>query len=72
MNDTPPLLEVGLELAAPERIVWQPEIGQNGRGSGVRDLFNGWIKGFLHHNGCSRVVLYRRYHDGCRCCEYSR
>ena len=46
-NDTPPLLEVGLELAAPE-IVWQPEIGQDGQGSGVRDLFNGWIKGFLH------------------------
>ena len=46
-NETPPLLEVSLELVAPD-IVWQPEIGQDGNGTGVRDLFNSWIKGFLH------------------------
>lgn len=46
-NETPPLIEVGLELIAPE-IAWQPEIGQDGQGGGVRDMFNSWIKGFLH------------------------
>lgn len=45
--ETPPLIEVGLELIAPE-IAWQPEIGQDGQGGGVRDMFNSWIKGFLH------------------------
>lgn len=45
--ETPPLIEVGLELVAPD-IAWQPEIGQDGQGGGVRDMFNSWIKSFLH------------------------
>jgi dynein heavy chain len=46
-NETPPLLEVALELAAPD-LVWQPEIGTSPSGTGVRDMFEGWIAGFLH------------------------
>ena len=46
-NETAPLLEVNLELETPD-IVWKPEIGQDSGGGGVRDMFNSWIKGFLH------------------------
>mmetsp|Transcript_25005 Transcript_25005/g.85566 ORF Transcript_25005/g.85566 Transcript_25005/m.85566 type:complete len:4525 (+) Transcript_25005:136-13710(+) len=46
-NETAPLLEVSLELIAPE-IVWVPEVGEGSAGDGVRDLFNSWIKAFLH------------------------
>ncbi len=46
-NETPPLLEVALELAVPN-LVWQPEVGCAPNGSGVRDMFEGWIAGFMH------------------------
>jgi dynein heavy chain len=46
-NETPPLLEVALELAAPD-LVWQPEIGAASGGGGVRDMFENWIAGFLY------------------------
>ena len=45
-NETPPLLEVALELAAPD-LIWQPEVGTAPNGSGVRDMFESWITGFL-------------------------
>ena len=45
-NESPPLLEVALELAAPE-LIWQPEIGSSPSGNGVRDMLEGWISGFL-------------------------
>lgn len=55
-HETPPLLEVALELVAPD-IVWQPEIGttntgESGEGgphnhAGVRDAFDSWIAGFM-------------------------
>ena len=38
-NETVPLLQINLELVAPD-IQWQPEIGQLSDGSGVRDQFN--------------------------------
>jgi len=46
-HETPPLLEIALELAAPD-IVWQPEIGASTLGTaGVRDVFDSWVDGFL-------------------------
>ena len=46
-SEGPPLLEIGLELAAPE-VVWQPELGSSPAKGGVRDMFDAWIAGFLH------------------------
>eukprot|EP00232_Nephroselmis_pyriformis_P019075 CAMPEP_0182900652 /NCGR_PEP_ID=MMETSP0034_2-20130328/28990_1 /TAXON_ID=156128 /ORGANISM="Nephroselmis pyriformis, Strain CCMP717" /LENGTH=4527 /DNA_ID=CAMNT_0025034901 /DNA_START=131 /DNA_END=13711 /DNA_ORIENTATION=+ len=46
-NETAPLLEIELELVAPD-ILWKPDVGLSGRGTGVRDMFNGWLKGFLN------------------------
>lgn len=46
-NETPPLLEITLELAAPD-IVWQPELGASGGANGVRDMFDSWVAGFMH------------------------
>ncbi|KAK9808985.1 hypothetical protein WJX72_007373 [[Myrmecia] bisecta] len=45
-NEIAPLLEIGLELAAPD-IVWNPELGANTANTGVRDMFNAWLKSFL-------------------------
>eukprot|EP00854_Cymbomonas_tetramitiformis_P010885 gene10885-12880_t len=45
-NETQPLLEISLELVAPE-VVWVPEIGLAAGGAGVRDMFNGWVKSFV-------------------------
>ena len=42
-----PLLEISLELAAPN-IVWRPDVGESGSGGGVRDMFNSWLKDFLN------------------------
>eukprot|EP00898_Chlorokybus_atmophyticus_P007698 jgi/Chlat1/792/Chrsp104S01257 len=46
-NEGSPLLEVRLELVAPE-ILWHPDIGESGAsGGGIRDLVNAWLKGFI-------------------------
>ena len=44
-NETAPLIEVSLELVAPD-ITWSPEVGASGdaRNPGTRDYFNGWIE----------------------------
>ena len=46
-NETAPLIEVSLELVAPD-IRWSPEVGESGDSAhpGTRDYFNGWIGGF--------------------------
>ena len=44
-NEAAPLVEVRLELVAPE-IQWSPEVGPSAAGDGVRDHFNGWVSGF--------------------------
>jgi dynein heavy chain len=44
-NEAAPLLEIQLELVAPD-IIWKPELGCAG-GDGVRDMFNSWLKNFL-------------------------
>lgn len=43
-----PLLEIQLELEAPET-VWVPELGAGvaGRNGSVRNMFNLWLKSFL-------------------------
>ena len=48
-NETAPLIEVSLELVAPE-IRWSPEVGESGDASnpGTRDYFNSWIGGFTN------------------------
>ena len=48
-NETAPLIEVSLELVAPD-ITWSPEVGESGdaRNPGTRDYFNGWIAGFTN------------------------
>ena len=46
-NETAPLLEIQLELVAPD-ILWQPEVSVSSAGNGVRDIFCSWIKGFMH------------------------
>ena len=48
-NETAPLIEVSLELVAPD-IRWSPEVGESGdaRNPGTRDYFNGWIGGFAN------------------------
>jgi dynein heavy chain len=48
-NETAPLIEVSLELVAPD-IRWSPEVGESGdaRNPGTRDYFNGWIGGFTN------------------------
>ena len=45
VNEAVPLVEVSLELVAPE-IQWSPEVGPSAAGDGVRDHFNGWVSGF--------------------------
>ena len=48
-----PLLEVELELAAPD-VAWRPELGSSGGGGrppGVRDLVTRWLAGFLEVGG---------------------
>jgi dynein heavy chain len=44
--DAVPLLEVQLELAAPD-VVWKPELGEGPDGSGVRDMVKKWLMSFL-------------------------
>ncbi|KAK3254170.1 Dynein beta chain, flagellar outer arm [Cymbomonas tetramitiformis] len=46
-NETQPLLEISLELVAPE-VVWVPDIGLATGGTGIRDMFNGWVKSFVN------------------------
>ncbi|CAD7696266.1 unnamed protein product [Ostreobium quekettii] len=41
-NETSPLLEIKLELVAPD-ILWQPDLGDDG----VRRMFNTWLNGFM-------------------------
>eukprot|EP00884_Botryococcus_braunii_P022565 jgi/Botrbrau1/8993/Bobra.0148s0096.1 len=41
-----PLVEVALELAAPE-IVWSPQLGTRNAGGGLRSMFDSWILSFL-------------------------
>eukprot|EP00899_Mesostigma_viride_P009330 jgi/Mesvir1/18399/Mv14277-RA.1 len=43
-NETSPLLEIRLELVAPD-IVWNPDLGATK--GGVRDVLNQWLKGFM-------------------------
>ena len=45
-NESPPLLEISLELRTPE-ILWSPELGETNDASGVRDHFNSWITSIL-------------------------
>ena len=45
-NETVPLLTIELELLTPD-IVFQPDIGERAGGTGIRDIFNGWLKGML-------------------------
>ena len=49
MEETAPLIEVSLELVAPD-ITWSPEVGESGdaRNPGTRDHFNGWVGGFTN------------------------
>ena len=49
MNETAPLIEVSLELVAPD-IQWRPEIGNSGdqKNPGTREYFNKWIAGFTN------------------------
>eukprot|EP00951_Prasinocladus_malaysianus_P003015 scaffold21499_cov40-Prasinocladus_malaysianus.AAC.1 len=48
-NELGPLVEIQLELVAPE-IAWKPELACAG-GDGVRDMFNSWLKSFLDIGG---------------------
>ena len=51
-----PLLEVELELAAPD-VAWRPELGSSGGGGrppGVRDLVTRWLAGFLEVGGLAK------------------
>ena len=45
-NETVPLLTIELELLTPD-IVFQPDIGESAGGTGIRDIFNSWLKGML-------------------------
>ena len=45
-SDSAPLLEVQLELLAPD-IVWKPELGEGGTSKGVRDMIRKWLMSFL-------------------------
>ncbi len=44
--DAVPLLEVQLELAAPD-VVWKPELGEGPESSGMRDMVKRWLMSFL-------------------------
>jgi hypothetical protein len=44
--ETTPLLEVQLELIAPD-IVWKPDLEDSAGSTGVRDMFKNWIMSFL-------------------------
>lgn len=44
-NDAAPLLEVQLELVAPD-IVWKPELGESPDGKGVMDMVKRWLMSF--------------------------
>ncbi|MEW5311809.1 MAG: hypothetical protein WDW38_003494 [Sanguina aurantia] len=45
-SDAVPLLEIQLELVAPD-IVWKPELGEGGSAMGVRDMIRKWLMSFL-------------------------
>lgn len=64
-----PLLEVQLELAAPD-VVWKPElggdvgVGSNGSGgAGVRDMVQSWLLAFME----VRLQQVGQYRGGCAC-----
>lgn len=42
-NETPPLLEVNLELVTPN-VMWSPELAETSSGESVKDHFKWWIR----------------------------
>jgi dynein heavy chain len=44
--DTGPLLEISIELVAPD-IVWKPELHEGVTTTGVRDMLKKWLMSFL-------------------------
>lgn len=49
-NDTGPLLEIQLELVAPD-IIWKPELSEGPNRVGVRDMVQHWLMSFLEVGG---------------------
>lgn len=45
--DSAPLMEISLELAAPD-VIWKPDLVEGNDGNiGLRDMVKGWLKSFL-------------------------